>query len=125
MDEQDLKAYDSLPSLLEMARERSKLNGGDLYETQDALREEYRKRGEAFRWSMPYRHLFRCEKCGLEETAVYHELENPAVRDEASPLHLATLWEEEVHEVREHEGSFSEECITFLRSLADYQERKS
>ena len=93
--------------------------GDDVYAIQDALREEYRQREEAFRWSMPYRHLFQCSKCGYMESAVSHELENPKIKEQGSPLHLATLWDSEVHEARAHGGSFSKECQSFLSRLSN------
>jgi hypothetical protein len=115
LDNRDIDIYDSLPDLLKMAWEQKKQPGNDVYATQDALREEFREKGEAFRWSMPYRHLFQCSNCGYMGTAVYHELENPKIKNKESPLHLVKLWEEEVHQAREHGGDFSEKCQLFLR----------
>jgi hypothetical protein len=116
---QDLLAiYDALPDLLKMAWERKQAPGDNVYDIQDALREEHREKGIPFRWSMPYRCPYHCEKCGHADTAVDHELENPKVKDESSPLHRVKLSELEVHKVRKHGFSFPKACREFLRHAA-------
>jgi hypothetical protein len=116
---QDLLAiYDALPDLLKMAWEQRQSPRDNVYDIQDALREEHREKGMPFRWSMPYRCLYHCDKCGHASTAIDHELENPAVRDESSPLHQVKLSELEVHRVREHSFNFPKACREFLRHAA-------
>jgi hypothetical protein len=117
---QDLLAvYDALPDLRKMAWERKQAPGDNVYEIQDALREEYREKGILFHWSMPYRCPYRCDKCEHMSTAIDHELENPSVKDESSPLHRVKLSELEVHRVREHGFSFPKACREFLRHAAE------
>ena len=117
-DSELLEVYDRLPDLLAMAMEiAEKESRVGRYQIQDELREEHRERGEPFRWSMLYRSIYRCSKCDYADTVVKHELENPQVKDKSSPLHLVRLNGEEVHDIREHGGSFSEECKAFLESL--------
>jgi hypothetical protein len=122
-DSELLKVYDGLPDLLAMATEvaeqESRVGG---YEIQNELREEHREREEPFRWSMLYRSIYSCTKCDYANTVVKHELENPQVKDKSSPLHLVGLTGEEVHGIREHGGSFSEECRAFLEHVALQQE---
>ncbi len=115
----DLRAiYDALPDLLKMAWERKLSPGDNVYDIQDALREEHREKGIPFRWSMPYRCLYQCDKCGHTNTAIDHEPENPTVRDESSPLRLVKLSELEVHRVRKHGFNFPKACREFLRHAA-------
>jgi hypothetical protein len=111
-----LKVFDSLPSLLDLAREESDKSGRYIYDVQDELREEHRRRGIAFRWSMLYRSLYSCPKCKYTDTVVGHELENPQM-DVSSPLHRVRLRESDVHEVRAHKGLFPEDCRAFLENL--------
>ena len=119
MDTTDLLyIFDSLPDLLAIAREQATVPGVNLYDIQDTLREEYRRQGKPFKWSMPYRHLYQCPTCGNSSTAIQYELENLHIKDELSPLHRIVLWEEEVHMIREHEGRFSEVYKDFLRHVA-------
>jgi hypothetical protein len=118
-----LAVYDTLPDLLKMAWEQKQVPGDNVYGIQDALREEHREKAIPFRWSMPYRCLYHCEKCGHADTAIDHELENPKVKDEASPLHRVELSELEVHKVREHGFSFPKACREFLRHAAQYMDK--
>jgi len=115
-----LAVYDTLPDLLNMAHERKESLTDDVYAIQDSLRAEYRRNGLAFHWSMPFRSVFYCQRCRqLAGTEMVHELENPMVADRESPLHCVKLSEAEVHNVRLHGGSFSEECQAFLSHVVD------
>lgn len=91
-----LTIYDALPALLELAWERKQAPRDNVYAIQDDLREEHREKEIPFRWSMPYRCLYHCDKCGHANTAIDHELENPRVKDKSSPLHQVKLSELEV-----------------------------
>ncbi len=109
-----LRIYDSLPDLLAQARKEAERTDGDLYRIQEQLCEEYRKRGEAFRRSMPYRHLYRCPRCGRQAGEIEHFLENPAVTDETSPEHAVSVRESTLHAVRRHGEPLPEDVRRFL-----------
>ena len=113
-----LTIFDALPDLLVMAGERLRAPGDDIYAIQDSLREEYRRQGKPFKWSMPFRHLYQCPTCGNSSTAIQYVLENPHIKDELSPLRRVVLWEEEVHAIRDHGGRLSKACEDFLRQVA-------
>jgi len=113
-----LKIYDSLPGLLEMAAERARVTGGYTYELQDELQEEYTLQGKLYRWSMPYRSLFECPRCGYTNTQVLHRLVNPELQGSDPSLHMVALTEQELHHIREHGAAFSKECQQFLLQVA-------
>jgi hypothetical protein len=109
-----LNIFDHLPDLLQMAWERHNAFGDEVYETQDALREEYRLKKLPFKWSMLYRSLYFCHQCQYSNTVVKHELENPKIKDKTSPLNRVELSAEKVHAIRAHGDSFPEEVGAFL-----------
>jgi len=112
-----LAVYDALPSLLELAAERSKSTGDNSYKIQDALREEFYAQAKAFRWSMPYRSLFECLQCGQMTTQIKHALVNPSMRETDPALHAVDMTEEDIHGIREHGAAFSIECRKFLEQI--------
>jgi len=63
-----------IPHLLDQARQQG---GLDRYAIQKSLREQHRRAGLPFLYSMPMRHLVRCPQCAYSETDVLHELEDP------------------------------------------------
>jgi hypothetical protein len=69
-----LTLMDRIPHLLVLARQLDDLHR---YQAQDALREQHRREGRPFLYSMPMRHLYRCQSCGKQDTDILHELENP------------------------------------------------
>jgi hypothetical protein len=114
-----LAIYDTLPDLLEMAWERKQSPADDVYKIQDALRKAHREQSIPFRWSMPYRCLYHCDKCGQSSTSVKHELENPEVEDKASPLHYVEISELEIHKIRAHDFNFPKACREFLQHIVE------
>ncbi len=115
-----LDAYDSLPDLLAMAWQMRAVARADVYRIQDELREEYRRQGLPFRWSMPYRRPFQCDLCGYNNTEVLHELENPAAGEAAPALRQVEVSELAVHQAREHGASLPEDVQAFLRHLGGH-----
>jgi hypothetical protein len=109
-----LNVFDNLPDLLQIAWERHNAFGDEVYETQDALREEHRLKKIPFKWSMPYRSLYFCYQCQYSNTVVKHELENPRIKDETFSLYRVELSAEKVHTIREHGDNFPEEVGAFL-----------
>jgi hypothetical protein len=109
-----LNIFDSLPDLLKLAWERHEAFGDEVYATQDALREEHRRKQIAFKWSMPYRSLFFCPLCRYSNTVIQHELENPRIKDLSSPLLLVGISAEKVHAIREHGENFPGDVAAFL-----------
>ena len=51
----------------------------DAYKRQDELVGLFRKRGRPFLAIMPYRHRYRCEKCGVERGDSLFHFEDPGV----------------------------------------------
>ncbi|MBN2387436.1 MAG: hypothetical protein JXB85_10475 [Anaerolineales bacterium] len=70
-----LQALAKIPNLLELARQDQDTHS---YLLQKRMRTQYRQEGRPFLYSMPMRHLVRCELCGQQQTAVQHEVEDPA-----------------------------------------------
>jgi hypothetical protein len=118
-----LEVFDALPDLLAMAEEIKNQDGGYRYEIQDKLREEHRKKGIPFKWSMPYRHIDRCDQCDYNKTAIKHELENPKIKDRASPLYQVVIWDIDIHKIREHGQPFPDDCRLFLTQLIQEQDK--
>ena len=112
-----LQVFDDLPDLLAMANEIQKNEGGYSYEIQDGLREEYRQEGKPFKGSMLYRHIDRCSQCDYHNTAIQHQLENPQINDDRSPLRVVVVWEIAIHEMREHGESMPPELRDFLTQI--------
>jgi len=115
-----LDIYDALPSLLEIASERTKSTGDNPYDIQNKLRDEFDVQGKAFKWSMPFRSLFECFQCGLMSTQVEHTLFNPVMKETDPTLHVAELTEEDIHRIREHGAPFSAQCRKFLEQVSDH-----
>jgi hypothetical protein len=113
-----LQVFDSLPDLLALARQIKERDGGYAYEIQDNLRKEHRKKKLPFKWSMPYRHIDRCDQCDYYNTAIKHELENPQIKDHSSPLHQVQLWAMDIHKIREHQVLIPPDLQDFLTHVA-------
>lgn len=109
-----LAIYDSLPSLLAIAKEHAEQTGGYVYDIQHELWVEYSNAGKPFRQSMPYRSLFECHICGYMNTEVQHSLVNPGMKEINSSLYAVDILEGEIHEIREHGAAFSAESRKFL-----------
>lgn len=117
-DQELLSIYDSLPSLLNIATAKARVSSDYVYDIQDNLRDEYRAAGMPLRWSMPYRSVFSCMQCGQVDTQIKHVLENPLIKDKDSTFSTAELFEEDIHEIREHGVAFSTECRRFLAHVS-------
>jgi len=113
-----LEVFDALPDLLALAREIEARDGGYAYEIQNNLREEHRKKGIPFKWSMPYRHIDRCDQCDYYYTAIKHELENPRIKNRSSHLYQVVIWDIDIHKIREHGQPFPDDCRAFLTQVA-------
>jgi hypothetical protein len=113
-----IEVFDSLPDLLALANDIKEAEGGYAYEIQDILQEEHRNEGIPFKWSMPYRHIDRCDQCDYANTAIKHELENPEIQDSASPLYQVKIWDVDIHKIKEHKESFPPDCRAFLTQVA-------
>ena len=116
-DQKLLTIYDSLPSLLDIATERAKETDGNAYDIQNDLMIEYHENSTPFRWSMPYRSLFECFRCGYLSTEIQHSLYNPNMKDVDPTLYSAGLSEGDLHRIREHGTAFSAEVQRFLMQL--------
>jgi hypothetical protein len=114
-----LAIYDALPALLDLAERRVKDEGGYSYGIQDQLREDYRRKGLPFRYSMLYRHLDSCDLCTYMNTAILHELENPRVAETTPVLRHVGISELDAHKVREHGTAFPADVQAFLSTLAE------
>lgn len=118
-----LTFFDALPDLLTIAKRRSEfwklLWLIDRYRLQDKLRERYRRRKIAFRYSMPVRSFGRCDQCNKRFTEIHYELENP--RGLSAETQKMFLKESQIHAIRIHGGSFAEAQRAFFRGL-DYPE---
>lgn len=112
-----LARFDALPDLLALARQARKAPVENLYALQDRLREEHRRRGAPFCWSMPYRHLYTCPVCRTQSTEVLHELENPAAPAGEPALRKVQIMAGQVHTARAHGEPLPEDVRRFLQAL--------
>jgi hypothetical protein len=117
-----LQIFDTLPDLLTMAKEQASL-AGDIYKMQALLREEYRRRGLPFKWSMPMRHTYHCSICNHIAPETLYEVENPHPQVARYAPRLIKLLESEIHQLRFHDGYLKEEYSSFLVNLPPRQER--
>jgi len=118
-DQELLTIYDAIPSLLDIAVAQVEATGGYSYEIQDELRGKFYSEGKVFRWSMPYRSLYKCFLCGHMSTQIQHMLVNPHMKDVDPALHAVNLKEEDIHGIREHGLNFSLECRRFLEHVSE------
>jgi hypothetical protein len=105
-----LSRLDRLPDLLAHARQQAKIN---YYPIQKELREQCRKDGKPFLYSMPMRHLYVCSICKQQYTDVLRELEDPR-RQAKHPFD-----EEMLHQVRVHGVPPDDETAAFLLSCSE------
>lgn len=105
----DIQIFDLLPDLLKMAIEE---DANDRYRIQDKLREEYKSKSLAFRWSMPLRHFSRCSKCKQRFTEVIYTLENPELKT------LVNTRLSHIHAVKEHGAEMDAKLHAFLMEIA-------
>lgn len=129
MEEEDalcLRHFDSLPDLLALVRKgilyRMMGRRVSPYRRQDKLREQYRRRGLAFRWSMSLRHYGPCPHCDERFTEIAYHLENPAGRQEGT--RNLGLRKSHIHAVRVHGRRFTDVQRTFLKGLRQVAEMK-
>jgi transposase len=109
-----LQVFDDLPDLLAMANEIEEKDGGYSYDIQDKLREQYRREGRPFKYSMLFRHLDTCQYCNYVNASIQHEFENPQIQDTSSPLHIMIVMDIQIHEMREHQEPMPPELRDFL-----------
>lgn len=114
-----LRLFDSLPDLLALTQKgllyRMMGRRASPYREQDKLRGQYRRRGMAFRWSMPLRHYGPCQQCDERFTEISYHLENPAGGQEET--RSLGLRESQIHAVRVHGSQFTEAQRAFLKGL--------
>ncbi len=113
-----LRLFDGLPHLLSLTKEiADRMNNERVspYPVQDELREQYRRRGLAFCWSMPLRHYGPCRQCKERFTEIWYLLENPmGSLEETRKLGMR---ESKIHAVRVHGDHFTEAQRAFFRGL--------
>jgi hypothetical protein len=111
-----LHIFDALPDLLIMAKEQTP-PAGNLYKMQALLREDYRRQGLPFKWSMPLRHTYHCSICNHIAPEILYEVENPHPHVARYGPRLIKLLESEIHWLRYHDGYLKEEYSSFLVNL--------
>ena len=117
-DQELIKIYDALPSLLDIATERARATGGNTYEIQNDLMAEYHESGTPFRWSMPYRSLFECFHCGHLGTEIQHSLYNPKMKNSDPTRYTVGLSEGDLHQIYQHGAAFPAKVRNFLMQFA-------
>lgn len=97
-----------------------------VYEKQDALITEFRKIKKPFLATMPMRHRFMCELCGLEQGESLLHFENPAVPDESEGMSMkfgkpAGIWafirSEQLHKILAHDEGCPGRLLQVLASV--------
>jgi hypothetical protein len=113
-----LAIFDLLPDLLATAYEEDGSSTESVLEIQDRLVEEHRSEGAPFKWSVSYPNVSVCPTCNASLPVVKWEMENPSVvRD--SIWRTMHLWNETVHQVRQHGAQFSPEVAAFLEGVRE------
>jgi hypothetical protein len=111
-----LCTFDDLPDLLTFARQQTPA-AGDVYKLQNMLRDEYRRQGLPFKWTMPLRHLYQCDACHHTAPEILYALENPMPRDPRYPMRILKILESEIHQIREHGLLLKDEYRSFLNNV--------
>ena len=94
-----------IPDLLAIAKEQEPVF---YYERQESLRQEYRKDGKPFLYSMPMRHLSLCQDCDFQSTDIAYSLEDPRSQKQIE-FNEGTL-----HRIKEHGEPPSDELAEVL-----------
>lgn len=112
-----LLIIDSLPNLLVLAHEQTPPDA-DIYRVQLTLREQYRRQGLPFKYLRPLRHFYHCPLCDISSREILYELENPDPGLSSQLLRMIKLLDSELHQLRFHNASLSDDHSLFLNSIS-------
>ncbi len=105
-----LVALGKIPHLLDLARQQDDMLR---YQAQKTLREQHRRLGQPFLYSMPMRHLYTCPLCGHQGTDILHELEDPSHGTSLKFVELV------LHQAQAHAVPPEEDLSTFLAACLE------
>ncbi|MDZ4725031.1 MAG: hypothetical protein SH817_02660 [Leptospira sp.] len=100
---QTLAEFDSLPDLLSLARDQVTSNN-DVYQLQEELLSKMRLERVSCRTSMPHRHIFSCQLCGIKSPEVIYTLYIYSLDGKEQ---IIEVWESRIHQIRFHDSAYS------------------